>query len=258
LKDFSVRAYAPDVPLLANIGAAQLKEYPPLRVMETARRLEADALVVHLNPGQEIVQEGGTCDFRRVLDDIAALADTGALPVIVKETGFGIRPRRVRELLARGVHLVDIAGAGGTDFLQVELACRREADPPLSQDFLAETFASWGLPTALILAGMQPASHTREERALPLIASGGLKSGLDLAKALALGAVLGGMALPFLRAYTSGGEEGMHRFMARLRQELTIAMFMTGSRTLSALRKAALRMDADFAFEAERLHALES
>jgi isopentenyl-diphosphate delta-isomerase type 2 len=94
--DFAVREAAPDIPLLANIGAAQLKEYSPARILELARRLEADALVVHVNPGQEIVQEGGTCDFRHALDGISALVDTGAMPIIVKETGFGIRPRRVR------------------------------------------------------------------------------------------------------------------------------------------------------------------
>jgi isopentenyl diphosphate isomerase/L-lactate dehydrogenase-like FMN-dependent dehydrogenase len=296
-KDFSMRTFAPDIPLLANIGAAQLAEYGPARTMEAAHSLEADALVVHLNPGQEIAQTGGDVDFRRVLDAISALVDTGVMPVIVKETGYGIRPRRVRELLARGVQWVDLAGAGGADWLQVELACRHEdgLDAPAAAEVksLSETFSSWGLPTALILAALRagqcahddavaahlslpkPEGEPRLPRgpgahyihthtggglreALPLIASGGLKNGLDLAKSLALGASLGGMALPLLKAYAQRGEEGLYAFAERISRELRMAMFMTGSRTIAALRNAAFYYDADFDSEVRALLAAEA
>jgi len=289
-KDFSVRSFAPDIPLLANIGAAQLAEYAPERIMEAARSLEADALVVHLNPGQESVQEGGDVDFRHVLAALSALLDTGVMPVLVKETGHGIRPCRVRELLARGVRWVDIAGAGGADWLQVELA-RSEADhddsrhdakrskasghsvrldakrtvsahsdstrSEASAREIAETFSSWGLPTALILTALR-AERAASSEAAPLIASGGLKNGLDLAKALALGAGLGGMALPLIKVYAKQGERGLYDFVGRVHRELRIAMFMTGSRSLAALREAALYYDADFAADVQSLLAAEA
>ncbi|MDR2735110.1 MAG: type 2 isopentenyl-diphosphate Delta-isomerase [Spirochaetota bacterium] len=253
-KDFAVRSLAPDVPLLANIGAAQLAEFAPLRILEAAQSLDADALVVHLNPGQEIAQTGGDVDFRGVMDAISALIELNRLPIIIKETGHGIRPRRARDLLARGAAWVDLAGAGGTDFLQVELACREEGSP----DQIANPFASWGLPTALILAALRVQRSPGDRReAMPVIASGGLRNGLDLAKSLALGAGLGGMALPLARACAERGEEGITGVLDRIHHELIMAMFLTGSRTIPSLRRADLYYDADFTALLQGLLAAE-
>jgi len=268
LPDFSIRRYAPDVPILANIGAAQLVPLGVGRIMEMARRLEVDALVVHLNPGQEIVQPGGDRYYRGIMDAIGKLVDLGELPVIVKETGHGIRPRRVRELLGQGVAWVDLAGAGGTDWLQVE-ACRAQGLGPEESltATVAETCVSWGLPTALILGALAAGSGVMSERGLPVwlktrearpvIASGGIKSGLDVARALALGAGLVGMARPFVLAHASGKEAGLERLILETAESLKAAMFLAGAKNCAALRQRRLMVDGGFLAAVGQLAALE-
>lgn len=266
IPDFAMRRYAPDVPLLANIGAAQLEGLETGRLVEMARRLEVDALVVHLNPGQEIVQPGGDRDFRGVFAAIRRLCDHGTMPVIVKETGHGIRPRRVRELLASGVAWVDLAGAGGTDWLQVE-SCRGQ-QLESGESFaggIASDCVSWGLQTAVILAALAADGDNGGDipgwlvsrRPLPVIASGGLKSGLDIARAIALGAGLAGMALPFVRAHAAGGEAALERLVLTIGESLRSVMFLCGARNLAGLRRAGLLAGSEFVTAVRQLAAVD-
>ncbi len=227
LDTFDVRDEAKDVPLLANIGAVQLNRgYGVDDCRRLTRTLRADALVLHLNAIQEAVQvEGDTC-FSGLLEKIARLCEALEIPVVVKEVGWGIAPGDVVKLLDAGVRAVDLAGAGGTSWSEVE--AKRLGEPRRRN--VAAAFAAWGIPTAQTLV--------RARKAAPdalLIASGGVRDGIDVAKAIALGADAVGIAGAFLRA-AARGEEEAESFAWELATTLRIAMFATGSATLRALR----------------------
>jgi isopentenyl-diphosphate Delta-isomerase len=231
LPTFQVRRLAADVPLLANLGAVQLNRGV---TVEDCRRLldglEADALVLHLNPLQEALQpEGDTC-FGNLLEKIATLCHELDRPVVVKEVGWGLAPDVVRRLLAAGVSAVDVAGAGGTSWSEVE--SHRMAEPWRAR--VAEAFAGWGLPTAQALRLARQAAPEA-----CIFASGGIRDGLDVAKAVALGADLAGIAGPFLRAAVVGPEEA-HGLARELIEVLRIAMFCVGARTLADVRRGRL------------------
>ena len=236
---FNVKPLAPSVPVLANIGAVQLRDQAREPLYELLRRLEAQALVVHLNPGQELFQPEGDRDFRGVTDGIARACEESPVPVIVKETGFGIAPGLARELLDSGAAYVDLAGAGGTNWITVE-SYRLEGREKES----AAEFAEWGIPTAVLLAsfgghksafgGGKSAFGGGQDR---LIASGGIRTGVDAAKALALGAELAGFALPVIREVVAGGAEAVVSLFRSLERSLRTAMLLTGSRDIAALRR---------------------
>ena len=250
LADFQVRPLLPDVPLLANIGAVSLHEHGHAAVIDSARRLEADALVVHLNPAQELFQEGGDSSFVGLRDSLSRLFEACAMPIIVKETGFGIGPEEARALLASGAAQIDLAGAGGTNWIAVEA---ERLDPGPLRDAAAD-FDQWGYPTALLLAAVAEGG-TEPSR---LIASGGIRNGLDLAKALALGAGLAGTALPLLRAVESGGRDGALAFIERLAIGLRSTMLLTGSASIEALRRGILIADAGFQADVRALAAADA
>lgn len=223
---FMVRDLAPDVPLLANLGAVQLNRGVGV---DDCRRLvtllHADALVLHLNALQEALQpEGDTC-FAGLLPRIAAVARELEVPVIVKEVGWGLAPDTVCALLEAGVAAVDVAGAGGTSWSEVE---RHRVEGPRAT--VAEAFASWGTPTTEALAAARAVAPDAV-----ILASGGVRSGVDVAVAVALGADLVGAAGPFLRA-AAGGEASAVATVGAWIQVLRIAMFCTGAATVSALR----------------------
>ena len=228
---FHVKPIAPDVPVLANISAVQVRDGDIPSLHALVQRLEAQALVVHLNAGQELFQPEGDRDFRGLKQAIARLCEASPVPVIVKETGFGIVPSLVRELLRFGVAYVDLAGAGGTNWVTVE-----SYRVPREDRRIAREFADWGVPTALLLA----ACRTSRDR---LLASGGIRSGMDAAKAIAMGAALAGMALPVIRAVVEGGTEAVVKLYRRLERTLRIVMLMTGSRTTSDLRRGTVWLD---------------
>jgi isopentenyl-diphosphate delta-isomerase len=230
LDTFDVRGEAPDALLFANLGAVQLnKGYGVDDCRRLIDLLRADALVLHLNPLQEALQpEGDTC-FRGLLEKIAAVCAKLGAPVIVKEVGWGIAPRDVTALLDAGVAAIDVAGAGGTSWSEVE---RYRIGEPWRARVAAE-FAGWGIPTAQAL---------REARAAApdalLFASGGIRHGIDVTKALALGADLVGLAGPFLRA--ADRSEGRAADLAReLAEVLRVALFSLGVRTPAELRSLA-------------------
>jgi isopentenyl-diphosphate delta-isomerase type 2 len=244
--DFHVKPLAPDVPVLANLGAVQLRDLDSGRLRRLLERLEAQALVVHLNAGQELFQPAGDRDFRGLLSAIErAVAECG-LPVIVKETGFGIRPRLVRRLLGCGVRYVDLAGAGGTNWVMVE-----GQRLPEREAASAGAFSGWGLPTGVLLALLGDLSAN-------LIASGGLRHGVHLAKAVALGAALGGMALPFIRAAMAGGTDGALALIGRVEHELRAAMTLCGARSLRELRAVPLMQSAAFRHQVAELQRVEA
>ena len=189
---FAVRSLAPDILLLANLGAVQLNYGCGLEdCLKLVELLEADALILHLNPLQEWVQSGGDSNFKGLLAKIQQICAQLPVPVIAKEVGNGISAVMAKQLIEAGVAAIDVAGAGGTSWAKVE--SQRAKDN--RQRHLGQVFADWGLPTAECITTIRSMNST-----IPLIASGGLKNGLDLAKSIALGADLGGLARPFLVA----------------------------------------------------------
>ena len=224
---FAVRSLAPDILLLANLGAVQLKYGCGLEdCLKLVELLEADALILHLNPLQELVQSGGDSNFKGLLAKIQQICAQLPVPVIAKEVGNGISAPMAKQLIEAGVAAIDVAGAGGTSWAKVE--SQRAKDN--RQRHLGQVFADWGLPTAECITTIRSVNST-----IPLIASGGLKNGLDLAKAIALGADLGGLARPFLVAAIES-EAAVDELVKFLIAELEIVLFCTGNPNLSALK----------------------
>lgn len=229
---FNVRSVAPDILLFANLGAVQLNyDYGLAECQRVVDSLEADALILHLNPLQEAVQTRGDTNFRGLLDKIAELCQQLPVPVIAKEVGNGISGPMAQRLIEAGVSAIDVAGAGGTSWAKVE--SERATDP--IQRRLGQTFANWGIPTADCITAVRQIAPE-----IPLIASGGLRNGLDAAKAIALGADLAGLAMPFLQA-AADSETALQTLSEILIAEITTVLFCTSSPTCSALRRGILQ-----------------
>ena len=229
--DGSLRRLAPSVPLLANIGGAQLAAgWGVDEAKRAVAMIEADALIVHLNPLQEAVQAGGDRDWRGVLGAISGLARDLGVPIAVKEVGAGLSASVARRLTEAGVSILDVAGAGGTSWAAVEAA--RAPDPARRR--IAETFGSWGIPTAHAIRSVRLACPQAV-----LIGSGGIRTGLDAARALRLGADIVGQAAASLAAADVSSEATVAHFRTVI-EELRIACFCTGSVNLAALARARL------------------
>jgi len=223
---FQVRRAAPDILLFANLGAIQLNYGCGL---DECRRIvdmvQADALYLHLNPLQEALQAGGDTNFAGLGRKIEAIAGHLEVPVIVKEVGWGISEQAARLLSESGVSAIDVAGAGGTSWSQVEM---HRAPDEMTRE-LAATFVGWGIPTVDSILNVKKVAPR-----MPVFASGGIRDGLDIAKSMALGATLGGMAGNFLKAAAVSTEKAVERI--RLTQEqIRVSMFASGSLTLSDL-----------------------
>ena len=226
---FRIRRIAPDVLLFANLGAAQIKgDSGPSACQRAIDLTEADAVIIHLNPLQEALQVHGDTDWRGVLDSIERICRKIELPVIVKEVGWGLSAGVARRLAAAGVSAIDVAGAGGTSWSQVEM--HRAPSKRLRR--LSEEFADWGLPTAESLVEVRAALPE-----IALIASGGLRNGMDLAKALALGADLGGIAGPFLQA-ANDSPAAVAELAREIGDVLRTAMFCLGIPKVNSLKNA--------------------
>lgn len=225
---FSVRHVAPDILLFANLGAIQLNYgYTVDQCRRAVEMVEADALILHLNPLQEALQADGDWNWHGLLDKIAAVCRTVGVPVVAKEVGWGLSEQTARRLAEAGVAALDVAGAGGTSWSEVEY--HRASTERLRR--LAKTFADWGIPTAEALLCAQ-----RGAPGLPLIASGGIRSGIEAAKALALGASAVGLAAPFLKAAAASADEVIAT-IDQFAAELRTAMFCAGAGDVAALRE---------------------
>jgi len=237
---FQVRRVAPDILLFANLGATQLNSgYALDHCRRAVDMLQADALILHLNPLQEAVQAGGDVNFAGLAKKIEGICKKLEAPVIAKEVGWGISERTARLLADCGVAAIDVAGAGGTSWSQVEM--HRAPDEFTRQ--LAATFVGWGIPTAESIQIVRKAAPN-----MTVFASGGLKDGLDIAKCLALGATLGGMAGQFLKA--AANQERPHRsgrpvrspvenvveLMKLTKRQIEVTMFAAGAGTLDGLK----------------------
>lgn len=227
----NLRKLAPDIPLLANLGAVQLNfGFGVSEAQRAIDMIEADALILHLNPLQEALQPEGDRNWGGLLKKIGILVRTLPSPIVVKEVGCGISGTLARQLADEGVRFIDVAGAGGTSWAKIEGS--RSADPIVRT--ASQTFAEWGIPTARAIADVRAAAPE-----VCVLASGGLKTGLDAAKAIRLGASLCGLAAGTLREATHSADAVITRFKT-LAHELQIACFCTGSASLSALRTARL------------------
>jgi isopentenyl-diphosphate delta-isomerase len=224
---FRVRQYGPDILLFANLGAVQLNYgYSVDHCRRAVDMIEADALILHLNPLQEAVQPEGDTRFAGLAGRIAEVCKALPVPVIVKEVGWGISERTARLLFEAGVAAVDVAGAGGTSWSQVEKY--RIQDERLAR--VASNFRNWGIPTAESIQMVRRAAPEMQ-----VFASGGLRGGVDIAKSIALGACLGGMAGLFLKAASRSLEDTVQTIL-EIRRELQICMFACGAANLSQLQ----------------------
>jgi isopentenyl-diphosphate delta-isomerase len=225
---YQVRDVAPTTLILGNIGAVQARELSTDAVLDLIGRVGADAICIHLNPAQEIVQPGGDRYFAGALGAMERLTEELNVPVVAKETGCGIGPRTAKRIARAGVRHVDVSGAGGTSWVAVETE-RAAADARS----LGTALREWGVPTAasVILA------RKTKPRFDTIIATGGIQSGLDAAKAIALGAHAAGIARPVLQALISGGRDGALRFLSEVEAEIRAVMLLVGAGSVRALRK---------------------
>ncbi|WP_335631586.1 type 2 isopentenyl-diphosphate Delta-isomerase [Aurantimonas endophytica] len=229
--DGSLRRLAPSIPILANVGGAQLVlGYGRSEAERAVDMIGADALIIHLNPLQEALQEGGDTDWRGVMAAIEALVSVLSVPVVVKEVGAGISGPIARRLADAGVYAIDVAGAGGTSWAAVE--AERAAEPARRDTALL--FAGWGIPTADAILDVREACPETL-----VIGSGGIANGLDVAKAIRLGADLAGQAAASLASADHSAEATSLHFRTVIAQ-LRVACFCTGSANLAALRRARL------------------
>jgi isopentenyl-diphosphate Delta-isomerase len=223
---FQVRQIAPDILLLANLGAVQLNyRYGIDECLRAVELLGADALILHLNPLQECIQPQGDTNFKGLLDRIASVCDRLPVPVIAKEVGNGISAAMAQQLISAGVSGIDVAGAGGTSWAKVESERAKTA----LQKRLGETFGDWGIATTDCIASIRTVAPS-----VPLIASGGLRNGLDIAKAIALGADVAGLALPFLQAADTS-VVAVRELTEILIAEIQTVLFCTGNANLATL-----------------------
>lgn len=236
---YQVRDVAPTALILGNLGVVQARDMATSAVEDLVGGIGADALCVHLNPAQEMIQIDGDRDFRGCLDAIARLVETLSVPVVVKETGCGLSPSVVRAARERGVEVFDLSGAGGTTWVGVEALRARPGRRGIGEDFW-----DWGLPTGAVLLALRKTYGIGAD-APRLIASGGIRSGHDVARAVALGASAGGMALPFLRAVERGGFEAADAVARQVIEGVEVAMLLTGSRTLAELQRAPRYLGAE-------------
>ncbi len=228
---FHVRDVAPDILLMANLGAVQLNYgFGVEQYQRVVEMVQADVLVLHLNPLQEALQPEGEVNWSDLLRKIEALVRALPVPVVAKEVGWGISPQAARQLSSAGVKGIDVAGAGGTSWSQVEMyRARTEVERRV-----AEAFMDWGISTVDSIRNVRESAPE-----LMVIASGGLRSGVDGAKCLTLGATLFGMAGPFLHAAVQSEQAVLDEVNVMLRQ-LRVVMLSTGAANLPALKRVEL------------------
>ena len=243
---FCMKAETANVPLLANIGAAQLIEYTPEVIIEAVKRTESDGLFIHLNAAQELFQEGGNVNVTGWFDSIRGFLDKADFPVLIKETGCGIPPQEGIKLLEAGAAAVDIAGAGGTDWIAVETLQNK-----------GQSLHGWGIPTGVLLLAYREMSRTsnslNQKLSGRIIASGGLRTPDDFAVSLACGAHIAAAALPFIRAASEGGTDAVHTLIDYIEKGLQAAIILSGADSLKSFRCSPLFVTDELAVWAKEL-----
>lgn len=234
---FSIaRKEAPTAFLIANIGGVQLvHEYSLKEVKKAISMIDADAVAIHLNSLQEGVQPEGQTNFRGVLQKIGEIAGELDTPIIVKETGAGIAAEEAKKLVVAGAKAIDVSGAGGTSFAAVE-HYRARGQKNTFQRHLGDVFRDWGIPTAVSIVEV---SQTVD---VPVIASGGIRNGVEIAKALAMGASFASLSQPLLETATKSVKETKNA-LSLLIEELRNTMFLLGAGNLHSLEKTSLVID---------------
>jgi isopentenyl-diphosphate delta-isomerase len=232
---FSVRERAPNVLLFGNLGLVQARKMTTHEIRTLCADVGADALCLHLNPAMEIVQPGGDRDFSGGLELMRRLVDDLGIPVIAKETGCGLSRGVAQMIRSTGIRHVDVSGSGGTSWVAVE--AHRAAD---DQKELAEELWDWGIPTAASVLQLRGLG-------LDIIATGGLRTGSHVTKAIALGAKAGGLAAPVLKAHRAGGIDGARNFLRGVITTVRSLMLLTGSRTIDELQRAQMIIGPDLA-----------
>jgi isopentenyl-diphosphate delta-isomerase len=228
---FQVRPFAPDIVLLGNLGAVQLNYgYGVEHCQRAVDMIGADALNLHFNSLQEAVQPEGDHRFSGLLPKIEAVCRALSVPVIAKEVGWGFSEQAARQLADAGVAAIDVAGAGGTSWSQVEMHRARDE----FQANLAGAFIGWGIPTAASIQNVRRAAP-----GVTIFASGGLRDGIDIAKSIALGATIGGMASPFLKAAAQSLELTIDAIRL-IQRQIQVCMFAAGVKDLEQLRQTPL------------------
>ncbi len=216
VSSFQVREFAPDIPVMANLGASTLNEGLTWQdCLKAVDLTQADALVLHLNPLQEALQKGGSTDFRNLIPKIAEVVDKLSVPVIVKEVGHGIDFDTAKKLQEAGVRIVDSAGSGGTSWAWIEAQVSGD-------EYRAELFKNFGIST------YDSINSCLRVEGLTVLGSGGIRTGVDIAKVLSMGCRLAGIAQPFLTAALES-EEAVENYIKNLADELKIAKFCSRS-----------------------------
>lgn len=228
-ESFLVRRFAPTAMIFANLGAGQLvQQEGSAQAMRAVSMIDANALFIHLNPLQEACQEHGDVDFSGFLPALKRVVNElhkKGIPVLVREVGFGLSTRAAQALIDTGVAGLDCGGAGGTSWTKVEALCAKNA----RYKKLGEAFGEWGIPTVQSIKNVRAQSAT-----IPLIATGGIRSGLDAIKALLLGGNIAGMAQPMLRAAMEG-EDSLFAFIEAVLLEMRIALFASGVKSIAEI-----------------------
>ena len=225
---YQIRDVAPDILFLANLGIQQARNISSEEIQALVDSIEADAISIHLNTAMELIQPEGDTDFSKSYETLERLNQSLKCPLIVKETGGGLSREVGLKLKAIGIDLVDIGGAGGTSWVGIESLRSQGVAKQLG-----ELFWDWGIPTAASLCELKNLGFTT-------IASGGIRNGLEIAKAIALGATVAGIALPFLKKYASGGLSAVEAYIDYLVKGLRMAMLLTGCRNLTELQQQKL------------------
>jgi len=229
---YQLRDIAPDILIFANLGAVQLNYgFGIQECREAVDMVDANALILHLNPLQEALQPEGEIRFAGLTEKIGHICTALDVPVIVKEVGWGLSQKAAQALIEAGVSALDVAGAGGTSWSEVEMH-RAKSD---QQRALAASFINWGIPTAESIQRVREVAPD-----IPLFASGGLRTGIDIAKCIGLGATMGGLASPFLKAANQSAERTLE-VMRRMIKEIQVTMFAAGASDLTSLAEITLR-----------------
>ncbi|WP_456443529.1 type 2 isopentenyl-diphosphate Delta-isomerase [Thermococcus sp.] len=231
-ESYYVRDVAPDVFLVGNLGAPQFSETIPERygieeALKAVETIQADALAIHLNPLQESVQPEGDTQYKGILKALAGLKSEFPYPIIAKETGAGVSMEVAIRLESIGIDAIDVGGLGGTSWSAVEYY---RAKDEIGKD-LALHFWDWGIKTAISVA------EVRYSTELPIIATGGMRDGITMAKALAMGATFAGVALPLLKPAVKGDVEGVIKILKRYIEEIKNTMFLVGAKNIEELRR---------------------